>query len=336
MKKVLSFLFVFALIAALFTGCGAKKPVEYPYQMRISINPDFMVYFDKDYVAQKIEPLNEDAKQVCEKTDFTKLPLETLVEKITEAAVDGGYLQEGGKVEIFVVEKETANPEQTKFLEKVQDVTKEAADTYDFVVETIQQAAATDTTTETEATTTTTTTETVTTTEATTTAATTTKKTTTSKPITTTIKKADATALYGSYTAYVPSGEDNMRQYTLAITAPSDKEQFIGCAVATVASLMLPEGEDIDAWKKAHPDEWFEYNGKTYCIGGGGGDPYVIKSVTADSVTFGWLDTDNPATMTTETVTASLKGKTLTLTAKGNNTYFSQVFGTSKLTCIKN
>lgn len=39
--------------------------------------------------------------------------------------------------------------------------------------------------------------------------------------------------------------------------------------------------------------------------------------------------------MTTETVAASLKGKTLTLTAKSNNTYFEQVFGTSKLTCIK-
>lgn len=121
MKKFLAILLAVMLLLT-FAGCnrdkdtGVKqatpeafvKPENYVTVLKVTINPEFNLYLDKDGVVLAVEPVNEDAKSVAKDITATG-DIKTVMETIVSATNKGGFVKENAKVDIKVTEvKDTA------------------------------------------------------------------------------------------------------------------------------------------------------------------------------------------------------------------------------------
>ena len=121
MKKFISILLAVMLLLT-FAGCNRDKdtgvnqatpeafvkPENYVTVLKVTINPEFNLYLDKDGVVLAVEPVNEDAKSVAKDITATG-DIKTVMETIVSATNKGGFVKENAKVDIKVTEvKDTA------------------------------------------------------------------------------------------------------------------------------------------------------------------------------------------------------------------------------------
>ncbi|MBE7092834.1 MAG: hypothetical protein E7365_06630 [Clostridiales bacterium] len=123
MKKFLAILLAVMLLLT-FAGCNRDtdtgvnnvtpapeafvKPENYVTVLKVTINPEFNLYLDKDGVVLAVEPVNADAKSVAQDITATG-DIKTVMETIVTATNKGGFVKENAKVEIKVTEvKDTA------------------------------------------------------------------------------------------------------------------------------------------------------------------------------------------------------------------------------------
>ncbi len=84
------------------------KPENYVTVLKVTINPEFNLYLDKDGVVLAVEPVNADAKSVAQDITTTG-DIKTVMETIVSATNKGGFVKENAKVDIKVTEvKDTA------------------------------------------------------------------------------------------------------------------------------------------------------------------------------------------------------------------------------------
>ena len=121
MKKFLAILLAVMLLLT-FAGCNRDKdtgvnqatpeafvkPENYVTVLKVTINPEFNLYLDKDGVVLAVEPVNADAKSVAQDITTTG-DIKTVMETIVSATNKGGFVKENAKVDIKVTEvKDTA------------------------------------------------------------------------------------------------------------------------------------------------------------------------------------------------------------------------------------
>lgn len=81
-----------------------NKKTDYVSVVDISINPYFRAYLDSNQNVVNLESLNEDAENVCMNLDITDKSFDDIFGEILTEAANQGYLNNGKKVEVLVLE----------------------------------------------------------------------------------------------------------------------------------------------------------------------------------------------------------------------------------------
>lgn len=114
MKKILAFLLAISLIFT-FYGCSKdsgtaggsstfEKPTDYASVILITINPQLRLYLDKSGNVLAVEPVNDDAKEVCEKLTLTKGEFKTVIDEIITVSNSSGYIKENATINFEIAE----------------------------------------------------------------------------------------------------------------------------------------------------------------------------------------------------------------------------------------
>ncbi len=131
MKKFLAILLALALLMS-FSACSENKndkkpenskptnsqtdfvkPNNYATVIKITINPKFNLYLDKNNAVLAIEPLNDDAVTVCKNFTPSKTDLETVINEVLSAVNDANFVKENAEIKVAIAEikDETVNTE---------------------------------------------------------------------------------------------------------------------------------------------------------------------------------------------------------------------------------
>ena len=86
------------------TETGFVKPENYTTVIKLSINPEFNIYLDKDNKVLAVEALNDDAKKVKEKLTDTQTVISDFVKELITATNDAGFVKENAHINVTVTE----------------------------------------------------------------------------------------------------------------------------------------------------------------------------------------------------------------------------------------
>lgn len=102
-----------------------EEPSRYAYKVTITINPEITLYSDgrENIIGWIYE--NEDATEAYSDIDFPNMDVAEAVSAVTKAAMDSGYLEKNGKVNIAVV-SDTEIEMAEDILQSFEDAAKEA------------------------------------------------------------------------------------------------------------------------------------------------------------------------------------------------------------------
>lgn len=124
MKKILA---VLLALITIFTFCSCnkgtnktdsssafEKPTDYASVILVTINPQLRLYLDKSGNVLAVEPVNDDAKEVCEKLTSKKGEFKTVIDEIITVSNSIGYIKENATInfEITEVKDNSLNTEQ--------------------------------------------------------------------------------------------------------------------------------------------------------------------------------------------------------------------------------
>ena len=73
---------------------------EYVATVRVTINPEFLLYINVNNEVVKCEAVNADAEDMMDGIDILGKPVTDCIERIVSKAIDKGYLPEGGTVTV--------------------------------------------------------------------------------------------------------------------------------------------------------------------------------------------------------------------------------------------
>lgn len=129
MKKILALVLIATMLFT-FAACGGKsdetskpqtstevdfvKPENYVTVIKLSINPEFNIYLDKDNNVLAVEPLNDDAKKVKEKLSNTSKNIREFAKEVISATNAAGFVKENASINITITElhDKTINTEE--------------------------------------------------------------------------------------------------------------------------------------------------------------------------------------------------------------------------------
>lgn len=136
MKKFFYFIFILFLFLFILTGCKTNEnnsveqvannshSEDYSFAVKVSINPELILYLDSEYKVVTIEYINDDAKETFANIDYNGYTFENCIDSIIKTSIEKNYLKENGKVSITTVEikSETTNLEEAD--SKIEEIVK--------------------------------------------------------------------------------------------------------------------------------------------------------------------------------------------------------------------
>lgn len=112
---------------------GQTPSVEYDYTVRVSINPEFLLYMKgTDVVAY--EALNEDAKKIEDRCAIVGRGLDGALDDIVRFSYQDGFLKDGGDVKVTVVETKRSESEVKEVLKRAEETVQNTAKSCDITV----------------------------------------------------------------------------------------------------------------------------------------------------------------------------------------------------------
>lgn len=139
MKKFLALLLAVAMLVT-FAACGDKKnntddtldtgfvkPQNYVTVVKLSINPEFNFYLDKDNKVLAVEALNDDALKVKEKLADTDKDFYSVVKDVISATNDAGMVKENAFVKVSITEVKDEAVNTDDILTNTENAIKEKA-----------------------------------------------------------------------------------------------------------------------------------------------------------------------------------------------------------------
>ncbi len=141
MKKLLALLLTFTLLF-LFAACRAEnsstndnnnndttftKPNGYVTIIKVTINPEFNLYLDKDNKVLAIEALNADAEKVKEKLSYKENDLDTVIKDVISATNAAGFVKEDTFVKVAITEVKDKTLNTNEILTNTETAIKEKA-----------------------------------------------------------------------------------------------------------------------------------------------------------------------------------------------------------------
>ncbi len=112
---------------------GQTPSVEYDYTVRVSINPEFLLYM-KGFEVVAYEAVNADAKSIEDRCAIVGRGLDGALDDIVRFSYQDGFLKDGGDVKVTVVETKRSESEVKEVLKRAEETVQNTAKSCDITV----------------------------------------------------------------------------------------------------------------------------------------------------------------------------------------------------------
>lgn len=149
MKRILIVLMILMLGLSALSGCkkqveetekekiGFEAPEGYAVALSMKVNPEFRLYLDQEGAVLAIEPLNEDAEWVVDATFTPTGELGEVLEALTAAIKDGGYIEDRAAITLAVYEQKDEKADAKGMLKDAQKAIRQGFEALDLSVKVI-------------------------------------------------------------------------------------------------------------------------------------------------------------------------------------------------------